>query len=305
MENKDILNRYSLLYGEEYPLIKELERSFNAVSKTEQFSSLFKLALEFAADDTLKPHMDTMRETLGDASSVHNIVSILVGEQKHIPNGFKNLLTRFDGPALQDAFSQGQIESKKWITDVVNELDINLGDVTYVCAGWYGLLSALLFERCGDRVNKIYSIDIDPTTENVADILNKPYVADDVRFKAIVKDIHDLEYEDDYHTVTYYKYKDLVSYEIEMDEIIVDNVNTVINTSCEHVENFDMWWDSIPDGTLVILQNNNFEEHDDSSVVNTVQSEQRWVDRVNVSELLYRGTLSLPKYKRFMVIGIK
>lgn len=305
MNINDVVNRYSVLYGDKFPLIRELERSFNATNKSEQFSSLFKVAMEFASNENLKPYVDMVRDSLGESSSIHDIVDIITGKQFHIPQGFKNVLIRFDGPVLNDAFSQGQIQSKLWVANTINSLDLNLGSHTYVCAGWYGVLSALLFERCGDKVENIISIDIDESAENPADMLNMPYVINGTRFKAITKDIHDLEYRNDEFEATFYQYLDHQNYKIETHEMQVRRATCVINTSCEHIEDFDEWWDNIPDGMLVIMQNNNFVEHDDDTVCNTVASEQRWVDKLDLDELYYRGTLELPKYKRFMVIGRK
>lgn len=305
MNINDIVNRYSLLYGDEHPLIKELERSFNATTKSEQFSSLFKVATEFAMNDDLRPHAEMVRDTLGEASNIHDIVDVITGNKYHIPQGFKQLLYRFEGPILNDAFSQGQIQSKLWVADTLNTLDIDLGQTTYVCAGWYGLLSAILLERCPNKLGKILSFDIDERAENPADMLNIKYVMDDTRFKAVTKDIQELEYRDDEFEVTFYQYTDHQNYKIEVHDMNVRRATCVINTSCEHIEDFDDWWDNIPDGMLVIMQNNNFTEHNDDTVCNTVPSEQRWVDKLDLDELYYRGTLELPKYKRFMVIGRK
>lgn len=305
MNINDIVNRYSLLYGDTHPLIKELERSFNATTKSEQFSSLFKVATEFAMNDDLRPHAEMVRDTLGEASNIHDIVNVITGNQYHIPQGLRHILFQFDSNILNDALSQGQIKSKLWVANTVNELDLNLGNMVYVCAGWYGLLSAILFEQCSDKVEKIISFDLDSSAENIADMLNSKYVSDNTRFKAITKDIHDLEYYRDEFEATYYEYVDAQSCRIETHAMQVRRATCVINTSCEHIEDFDDWWDNIPDGMLVIMQNNNFTEHNDDTVCNTIVSEQRWVDKLNLDELYYRGTLELPKYKRFMVIGRK
>ena len=37
-----------------------------------------------------------------------------------------------------------------------------------------------------------------------------------------------------------------------------DVPNTIINTSCEHIVNFDEWYRKIPAGKLVILQSNDY-----------------------------------------------
>ena len=300
----DILNRYRILYGDNYPIIAELEKAFNSIDKSEQFSSLFKIAIEVANDERLKDQVDVIRDALGSNTSVHDLVDIITGNRFYLPTAFKNVLRRFSDVELNDAFSQGQLKSKLWISELVNDFQIDLGDSIYVCAGWYGVLPAILFERNNIKGN-IYSFDINPEAENISDTLNKKYVSDGTRFKAITKDIHELNYSDDYHMATFYTYHDTHNFSLEMDELHVQNVSCVINTSCEHIEDFDEWWSRVPDGMLVILQNNNFVEHDDDTVVNTVPSEQRWVDKVNLTDLIYRGTLKLDKYNRFMVIGRK
>jgi hypothetical protein len=303
MNLNDILNRYSLLYGDEYPIISEF-RTINSIDKSEQFMSLFKIALEIANNPELQKHVDMIRDTLGDKTSFHELVDAITEHRYHIPMGLKNILKRFAHVDFNDALSNGQVRSKKWIADVVKELDIDLGDNIYICAGWYGVLAAILFEQLDIKGN-IYSFDINPDAENIADTLNKKYVSDGTRFKAITKDIHELEYQDDYHLANFYTYHDTHAFSMDMEEIVVDEVSCVINTSCEHIDGFDEWWSNVPEGILVILQNNNFDDGTDETVVNNVASEQRWVDKVNLSELMYRGTLKLDKYNRFMVIGRK
>lgn len=331
MNASDLINRYAMLYGDKFPTIRELERAINS----SELSSVFKLVADatsseekaqlindlrnitierpnihllFRLMEAIDPDnekIELLRHNIVLKSKIHETIDEVTMGQYLIPSGIRRLTSKFDGPALTDALSQGQIESKLWLVNTVAELDLDLGKMVYVCAGWYGVLAALMFERISNRFGKVYSFDIDPSTENPADQLNKEYVEVSSRFKAIVKDIHDLTYKNEIHDVIYYKYHTEQSYEINMTEVEADDVTCVINTSCEHVENFDEWWDNIPKGMLVIMQNNNFVEHDDHTVVNTIKSEQRWVDKLNVSKLLYRGTLSLPKYNRFMVIGRK
>jgi hypothetical protein len=88
-----------------------------------------------------------------------------------------------------------------------------------------------------------------------------------------------------------------------MSRPIADNPDTIINTSCEHIENFAEWYAKIPDGKLVILQSNNFfdvQEH-----VNCVKDITEFSNMAPMSNTLYAGDLDLPKYKRFMLIGYK
>jgi hypothetical protein len=53
------------------------------------------------------------------------------------------------------------------------------------------------------------------------------------------------------------------------------------------------------------MQNNNFTEHDDDTVVNTISDENEWSAKLNLSEVIFKGTLNLEKYDRYMVIGRK
>ena len=90
-----------------------------------------------------------------------------------------------------------------------------------------------------------------------------------------------------------------------MSHPITDNPNTVINTSCEHIVDFDKWWAGIPKGMLVIMQNNDFDDEDHEHAEDTVTSLEEFSKRLNVSETLYEGTLALEEYNRYMIIGRK
>jgi hypothetical protein len=258
--------------------------------------------------------IDTENEWIGTLKSVTiyktNILKLahrLTEEKFTLPINMGKMVKRFEGKALTDSFSRGQLRSKLWVSDTINDLDIDLGDMIYVCAGWYGVLSAILFER--NKVENILSFDSDASTDNPADTLNKEQTIDGLKFKAVVQDIHSLKYKNESFDVNHYQYTEMTEFKITKQSMPAKmDATCVINTSCEHIEDFDDWWDGIPEGMLVIMQNNNFDEdhedHDDT-VVNTVSSIEEWSKRLNVSETLYEGTLALDKYNRYMVIGYK
>jgi len=230
-------------------------------------------------------------------------VDFITGNKYIIPQNMKKMINRFESDALTDAFSRGQLRSKKWLIDIVKALEIDLGDTIYVCAGWYGVLSALMFERIDAK--NIYSFDIDPSTDNPADTLNKEYIINGMRFKSFVNDVRKLKYEPQILPINHYKYSDATEFEKTKSTLNIEGPTCIINTSCEHIENFDEWFAGIPKGTLVIMQNNNFTEHDDETVVNTINDENEWSDKLNLSEVIFKGTLNLEKYDRYMVIGKK
>ncbi len=75
------------------------------------------------------------------------------------------------------------------------------------------------------------------------------------------------------------------------------------NNLSKHIKDFDKWYNSIPNGKLVILQSNNY--FDLPEHVNCVENEVQLAITAPMSDVLYMGSLKLEKYSRFMVIGYK
>ena len=206
---------------------------------------------------------------------------------------FKNFFVN-DTKIWDDCFSRGQLESKLWLVEELQKTKVNLGTV-FLCAGWYATLATMLFES-NINVDKVRSFDIDESCVDVAEVFNKPWFKNEWQFKSLTQNIMDINYNE--HTWQYWS-----NANNRMSYPITDIPDTIINTSCEHIENFSKWYDLIPDGKLVILQSNNFfevEEH-----VNCVGSIEEFAVKAPMDNILYSGELELPKYKRFMLIGIK
>ena len=284
------------------PTVEILDALKNIVA-VETDPDLFLLFKVLQAIDPDCEEVGLLKSNTLMKTKMADTVDFITGSRYIIPQNMKKMINRFEGDALTDAFSRGQLRSKKWLIDMVTALEIDLGDTIYVCAGWYGVLSALMFERID--VKNIYSFDIDPNTDNPADTLNKEYIMDNMRFKSFVNDVRELKCESQTLPVNHYKYSDATTFEKTSTMHEIAAPTCVINTSCEHIEDFDVWFSSIPEGTLVIMQNNNFVEHDDDTVVNTIGHEDAWSDKLNLSEVIFKGTLNLEKYDRYMVIGRK
>jgi hypothetical protein len=194
----------------------------------------------------------------------------------------------------KDCFSRGQLESKIWLVKELKKLDLDLGTV-FLCAGWYSTLATMLFES-GIKIDKIRSFDIDKTTVDIAEIFNKPWFTDQWRFKALVEDIMDIDYNE--HTWQYWSNaNNRISFPI------VDVPDTIINTSCEHIADFTGWYNKIPAGKLVILQANDYHEIEEH--VNTYNTLEEFSVSAPMATILYKGELELQKYTRFMKIGYK
>jgi len=207
-------------------------------------------------------------------------------------DAFKNFFVN-DTEIWDDCFARGQLESKLWLVRELQQCDIPLGTV-FICAGWYATIATMLFES-DIEVDKIRSFDMDTTCASIAEVFNKPWVVDAWKFKASYKDIHDIDFTG---KTPYSVYKSNGE-----EQLLLDSPDTILNTSCEHIENFEEWYAKIPDGKLVILQSNNFydvEEH-----VNCVADVDEFINTAPMSTVLYSGELALPKYNRFMIIGYK
>lgn len=222
-------------------------------------------------------------------------LNILNGLELLYPNSIvpqlKRTLDKFPHceEPMQDAFSLGQLQSKLWLID---NLPDNLGTV-FVCAGWYGTLAALMFERSRTKFDKIRSFDIDETCAPVADTMNRPWVIDGWQFKASTFDILEMKL-----PATYTTYR-ANGTSLELTEM----PDTIINTSCEHIEHFDKWYNKIPKGKTVILQSNNF--HDVKEHINTHDTLSEFSTNTPMTKVIYEGELDLVKYKRFMKIGVR
>jgi hypothetical protein len=204
---------------------------------------------------------------------------------------FKNFFVN-ETEIWDDCFSRGQIESKLWLIKELKKCNIDLG-IVFLCGGWYATLATMLFEST-INVDKIRSFDIDPSCRSIAETFNKPWVKDNWQFKSSTKDIMDINYE-------------FESYEVIRADgttcPLDDTPDTIINTSCEHIENFEEWYAMIPSGKLVILQSNNFfevEEH-----VNCATDLDNFSKMAPMEHVYFEGELELEKYTRYMKIGYK
>jgi hypothetical protein len=217
-----------------------------------------------------------MSKIIADPFTLFRVLSIVKENPKQLDS-------------MVDAYSVGQLKSKSWL---IEKLPNDLG-VVFICAGWYGTLANLMFDNCREKFTKIRSFDIDPSCYSVADTINRPWVIDSWQFKASTLDIHDIAYPT---THTTYRANGT-------SQVLVEEPDTIINTSCEHIKDFDIWYDKIPKGKIVVLQSNDFfnvEEH-----INCVSSLTEFSEQTPMNNVLYQGELPLEKYTRYMRIGIK
>ncbi len=171
-----------------------------------------------------------------------------------------------------DAFWQGQLQSKEWLIDCLDE-HVYAGSSVDIHGGWVGVLASMLFQS-NIPITSIRSIDIDPDCESIAVMMNKKEEIEG-RFRAVTADMCSIR----------------------------SDADIIINTSCEHItqDQYDLWLSGHPNNSLLVLQSNNYNipEH-----VRTACDLEQFKEQCCIN-VLWAGELDLPLYKRFMVIGKK
>ncbi|HEX6136792.1 MAG TPA: class I SAM-dependent methyltransferase [Casimicrobiaceae bacterium] len=190
-------------------------------------------------------------------------------------------ISRHQEPRIAVALNKNQMASKVWLAEsLLAAAGPRLGRVL-ILGGWVGALAAVLLHDRRFVVERVDSIDIDPRCAPIAESLNATHVHSG-RFGARTADMVDLDY---------------------VREFGGEGADLVINTSCEHLADFDRWYARIPAGQLLVMQSNDYfacAEH-----VNCVPDLAAFRRQATLAEVLFAGERRMRRYVRFMLIGRK
>lgn len=175
-----------------------------------------------------------------------------------------------------DAFWRGQMRSKEWLIDSLT-MHLSIRDNPYdidIHGGWVGTLASMIFQS-PLPVKHIRSIDIDPSCESVATMMNKGEEIEG-RFRAVTADMCTIR----------------------------SDADIIINTSCEHItqDQYDEWISGHPHNSLLVLQSNNYDIPEHVRISNNLNE---FKEQCGLGKILYEGELKLPQYTRYMIIGKK
>ncbi len=169
-----------------------------------------------------------------------------------------------------DAFWRGQMQSKEWLIEHLRPL-VNVPSRIDIHGGWVGVLASMIFQS-EIPARYICSVDIDPTCEPIATMMNE-HEEIDGKFRAITGDMC----------------------------TVPVNGNVIVNTSCEHItqEQYEIWLARLPKDSIVVLQSNNYDipEH-----VRIAQTLEEFKKQSHLTEL-WSGMLKTQLYTRWMIIG--
>lgn len=175
---------------------------------------------------------------------------------------------------LRDALSDGQLLSKNWVVEVLHDL-IEEGKLPVegkqirvaILGGWIGTLSLMM--NAWELPVAITSVDLDERSNRVAEKLNY-----DFTFNTMTMNMYDIDY---------------------------SQFDLIINTSSEHIPDIPKWRSQIPEGKIILVQNNDFEEG--NGHVSCVRNSNELRKQLKLAEVIYEGTRTFPQYSRFMLIG--
>jgi hypothetical protein len=189
-------------------------------------------------------------------------------------------VSRFDAPDLGASLNRGQMSSKVWLADALaTHAGAQFGTVT-VLGGWFGVLAAILLADRRLAIRQVISVDRDPRCAPVARSMN---ASSGERFDAVTADMLALPY--------------------DVPRPGGGPPDLLVNTSCEHLPDFALWFRRVPDGQLVALQSNDYFALDEH--VNCVPDLAAFRAQAPMSELLFAGARPQKKYTRFMLLGRK
>lgn len=218
---------------------------------------------------------------------------------RYVDDGFLldtyNWFTKWEDRAdLNDHFSRGQIKSKLWLMEELrNVVSGNELGTVVLYGGWYATIAHFFFKFFSP--SKLYSIDLDPTTVDVADSFNiRQGEQNNWQFKAFAYDVNDIVYNDKKFIIPADKNK------VGQTQLTI-KPTVVVNTSCEHMN--DDWFYNLPDEQFVVLQTNNYFSNEQHT--NCVGGINEALAKYKFSEVYFSGELDTQLYHRFMIIGRK
>jgi hypothetical protein len=189
-------------------------------------------------------------------------------------------ISRHDEPAIGAALNKNQIASKLWLAESLRASAGTAFPRVLILGGWVGVLGAVLLHDPRFAIDSVLSIDIDPRCAPIAESLNATHVRAG-RYAAQTADMLGFDY----------------------GGARGGRFDLVINTSCEHLDDFAGWYRQVPAGQLMVLQSNDYfacREH-----VNSVADLAAFRAQAPMREVLFAGQRAMRHYTRFMLIGRK
>ena len=181
-----------------------------------------------------------------------------------------------------DAFSDGQIASKLWLCETIEECfkDLTGFAHVWVYGSWYGMLPFLILSRGRLKIENLHLFDIDSNALSISmKVLNHWQCLGEV-------------------ALHFHKF-DCSSWPKWLTA-----PDLLINTSSEHFADYK-WWHSAPDRTAFAIQSTNM-KHDEH--INSVSSVDELVEQLKLrrpAAFIGKKVFCYPEFEfeRYLVVG--
>lgn len=272
-----LLQSKDLLYGlDEYIKVQTNPRLFRAIynyvhHKSADNKNAIIDGVPYMLRTKMQAAVDRLDNNDTDVDALMDLFLTCHAVDAKFISNLRTAVKEFPDVNWRDGLSRFQMQSKVWAANTLKDYD--LGHV-YMCGGWIGTLARII-QDVSKTATKITSYDIDDVANKAGMILNLD-LASSNKYAAINQDIYTLDY---------------------------SVPDTVVNTICEHIPNFQQWLDMIPAGKLLLLQTNNMFEMQDH--VNCVETLDEFKKQCQDIDIAYSGTISYAGWHRFMIVGVK
>lgn len=316
MDQAQFEQQYHWLYGlDEYYKFTGQEEKWSVLSKALMQNNFFRIRdvilkmMDISADGDNKKTVEylynrgwlnvLLRSQLEGVTIKEQNVTNLI--RAYMADGFSDRVARFVNywggdsseaavmPDMNDFLSRGQVKSKLWlVTELAKIVEGSLGNVVFY-GGWYNFTAHFIFDQF--EVNKIYSLDVDGDVIEPSKRFYTQEVIDE-RFLPKSVNVNKVTWRDD---GVWVPADDGTEWQLS------DQLNLVVNTSCEHMDG--TWYDNLPSGTMVLLQTNDYFDNPQHS--NCCKDLEDVKNKYPMQSIMYAGELDTHLYNRFMLIGIK
>lgn len=179
-------------------------------------------------------------------------------------------------PRLAIAFNADQVDSKLWLIENLARTVDAAGHRAVILGAWYGILAFMMDQVLPRPPEAFVCVDLDPAACTLAE-----------RLLSIVSSPVEVRCAD--------------MLQVDYTGLCAERPTIFINTSCEHVADFAGWRQRVPAGARLVLQSN--DHRGCSEHVNCVPDVNALERQCRLSQVDFRGTLQLARFKRFMLIG--
>jgi hypothetical protein len=225
---------------------------------------------------SIRETIGSIRETIGEHKEE---ISICENDNRETPYYWANQWVNNNLPSysksFEDSVSQGQYESKLWLSQELEKIQYFDELHIDIIGSWFGYpLIELLSKNFNIKQLDLYDLD-----ENCHKIVAQYKNHFDEKFKIA-------QFGD------FFERKE------------VRRRHLIINTSSEHMADIALMKDcykDYPTKPILVIQSNNYFELEDH--INCVKDVNELIEKNQIKDVLYRGKRSLPLYDRFMVIG--